>query len=348
MMVHMDILHRIAEFLVPAAQAHEKWFVAEAPAYAQPELYRTLNPVTVGGIFVSLLVLAVAGLLDGRFERSTLYAKWENKIRAYRDYAAGILAITVGITLIIFTMQGHLMAPEYVIPGGSIGRFLAIAQGCIGALLVLGLYTSGASIALLALYLSLFTMHPAAHVVEYLHYPAIAVFLFTFARGRYSLDWILGKPVYTTPAQRKAVYFGTRVMFGLSLVIIALLKYREPGLHLALMDRYPSWNPYVIVQWLGLAMSRETYIFLLFCIEATVGALLVSGFFTRAMAVLLVPIFTGSIIFLGVGELVGHLPLLGLLAVLFVYGDTYHKNHAPDRYAPHPEHKEMHDAQKRI
>jgi hypothetical protein len=114
---------------------------------------------------------------------------------------------------------------------------------------------------------------------------------------------------------------------------LALLKYREPGLHFALLDRYPDWNPYVIAQWLGVHLSRETYVFILFCIEAIVGLFLTFGLVTRLMAIFLVPIFSGSIIFLGVGELVGHLPLLGLLAVFFIYGDTYHKGRDADRYA---------------
>jgi len=334
------MLHTFLEWLVPAAQAHEKWFVADAPQYLQPEMYRTLNPVTIAGGSVALLVIALGLALDGRYERSALYARMESKIRPYRDYAAGILAVTTGIALMAMTLNGHLLADNFAQPPGVVGHPLLLAQGVIGALLIVGLYTPLAAVGVLALYGAAFLWHPVGDVVDYLHYPAIALFLFTFARGRYSLDWFLGKPVYTTPDQRKNAYFTTRVMFGASLVWIALIKYFDPGLHLALMDSHSTWNPYVVVDWLGLHMSRETYVFLLFCVEATVGLVIAFGSLTRIMSVFLLPIFLGSLIFLGPGELVGHLPMLGLLAVLFIYGDTYHKNREPDRYAPHPEHLE--------
>lgn len=334
------MLHTLLEWLVPAAQAHEKWFVSDSALYVQPEMYRTVNVVTVTGALIALALVVVGLLVDGRYECSSLYARLEGKIRPYRDYAAGILAVTTGVTLVILTLQGHFLAENFIPLSGKIGRALMMAQGVIGALLVVGLYTAQAAIGLVALFVSAFFWQAPGDVIDYLHFPAIALFLFVFARGRYSLDWFLGKPVFSTPEQRKTVYFVTRLLFGATIIWIAFIKYLDPGLHLALMDKYPSWNPYVIANWLGVHLSRETYVFTLFCIELTVGLFIALGSLTRFMAVFLVPVFMGSIIFLGVGELVGHLPLLGLLAVFFIYGDTYHKNREHDRYAPHPEHQD--------
>lgn len=280
------MFHTFLEWLIPAAQAHEKWFVASSPDYLQPEMYRTLNPVTITGFLVAFFVIVLGLLLDGRYERSKSYLFFETKIRPYRDYAAGILAVATGLALIILTLQGHFLAENFPAPPGTIGRILMLAQGAIGALLVVGLYTAQASVGLALLFLSAFFWHTPGDVVDYMHFPAIALFLFVFARGRYSLDWFLGKPVFSTPELRKTVYFTTRILFGATIVWIAFIKYFEPGLHLALMDNFSTWNPYVIMNWLGIHTARETYVFILFCIEFTVGLFIAFGSLTRFMAVL--------------------------------------------------------------
>ncbi|HSD12194.1 MAG TPA: hypothetical protein VLC10_01430 [Patescibacteria group bacterium] len=329
----MHPVRALLDVLLPAAQAHEKWFVPLEPVrYAVPEFYRTLNPYTITAA-AAVLVVAVAGYFADRwYEHSAQYAAIEAKIRPWRDYAAPVLAMTTGFTLLFVAWRGQLLATNYPLPPGIAGTMLRSVEAVIGGLLLVGLFTPAAAIGLLALFGAAFLLHPLIEPLDYANFVGIAVFLLFFARGRYSLDWFLGKPIFTTPAQRKWAYLVLRTLTGFTILWLGFLKWRRPDLHLDLLDRFPSSNPYVILQALGIGMSRELYVFILFAVEATIGIFEMLGFLTRATAVFLAPVFLVSIFFLGAPELVGHLPILGTLFVLFVYGDTYHKNRDAERY----------------
>ncbi|HTK04342.1 MAG TPA: TQO small subunit DoxD [Candidatus Eisenbacteria bacterium] len=330
----MHPLRAVLEALVPAAQAHEKWFVATQPVnYAVPEFYRTVNPYTVGAVMI-VVVISVAGyFVDRWYEKTALYARFEKKLRPWRDYAPGVLAFTTGFTLLFLASRGQLLATNYPLEQGFSGGMLRSVEGLIGVLLMIGLFTPAAAVGLLALYLSTFLLQPFIEPWDYANFAGIGIFLLYFARGRYSLDWFLGKPIMTTPEQRKWAYVALRVLTGVTIFWLGVLKLRRPDLHLTLLDKFPDLNPYVLMPWIGIRMSREAYVFCLAVFEATVGIFEAMGFLTRLSAVVLVPVFCASIVFLGPAELVGHLPILGTLFVLFIYGDTYQKSHEPDRYA---------------
>ncbi|MEY4744648.1 MAG: hypothetical protein RL272_593 [Candidatus Parcubacteria bacterium] len=323
----------IADLVVPAAEAHEKWFVPLSPVrYPVPEFYRTLNPYTVGAALAILAIAVIGYFADRAYERSAAYARIEARIRPWRDYAVVALALTTGITLLFSASRGQLLAANYPLPSDFFGSLLRLAEAVIGGLLVIGLFTPAAAIGLLGLYLSTFLLQPPIEPLDYLNYVGIAVFILFFSRGRYSLDWFLGKPIFTSPAQRKWAYLVLRVVTGFTILWLGALKWRRPDLHFGLLDRYAHFNPYVILQAAGISMTREFYVFALFVGEATIGVFEIFGFLTRATAVFLAPVFLASLLFLGPLELVGHLPLLGTLCVLIAYGDTYYKNRVEDRY----------------
>lgn len=336
-----DVLHfrrmglsRILDAIVPAAQAHEKWFVPTAPiSYPQPEFFRTVNGYTLGAAAIVLAVTVVGFFVDRWFERTAFYATYEKKLRPWRDYAAGVLAFTTGFTLLYAAWRGQLLATNYPLPAGLSGGLLRAVEAFIGALLMIGLYSRAAAAGLVALFVAAFAFEPFIEPWDYMNFAGIAVFLFVFARGRYSLDWLLGKPITSTPHQRKWAYVVLRVCTGFTILWLGLLKWRRPDLHFALLDRFPDMNPLVLMRWTGLGMSREAYVFSLFVFESLIGVFEIFGFLTRLSALVLAPVFCASILFLGPKELVGHLPILGTLFVLFVYGDTYQKSAGDDRYA---------------
>jgi hypothetical protein len=74
---------------------------------------------------------------------------------------------------------------------------------------------------------------------------------------------------------------------------------------------------------LGLDVSQETFILIAGTVELTLGLLLMSGAFLRlAILVVWLP-FNLTLPLLGWRELVGHLPIYGIMALLLVYGDKY-------------------------
>ncbi len=318
------------DWLIPAAQAHEKWFTPVlTKQYVVPDYFYTVNPITVTAAIVVVTVVAAGFALDRKFERSAIYARFEKKIMPLRDYAAGALAIATAITLLFAAWRNVLFASNFPLPPTVWGAVLRGAEAAVGASLLIGLFTAEAAAGVLVLYAILFAMYRFPDQLEIMNFVGIGAFLLVFARGKYSLDWFLGKPILSTAAQRKMAYLFLRVTLGLMLLVLSTWnKYLQPGYHLALMDKFPNFNPYVILhQWLGwTSLTREFYIFLLFVVELIIAIFETFGFFTRVAAILLVPVFLGSTLFLPYTELIGHLPVVGTLFVLFVFGDTYHKH----------------------
>jgi uncharacterized membrane protein YphA (DoxX/SURF4 family) len=329
------LIRAFLDAIIPAAAAHEKWFVSENPAaILPPQFVPGSLPFDIAS--GAVIVVCVAGFLfDKAFEHSAFYARTEKILRPWRDLAPGILAVSTAVLLLWSAWKGVLLADNYPLPAGTAGTLLRIAETAVGGMFLVGFGTATAAVGLGLLYASVITLFGLPEATEYLYLAAIAVFLMFFARGRYSLDWFYGKPVISTPEGRKKAYLVMRILTGFGFLALALLKWRQPGMHLALMDEYDEWNPYVIAQWFGAAFSRETYVLILAAVETTVAVWVIGGFLTRAAALFLMPVFIGSIFFLGPMELVGHLPILGILVVLFVYGDTYHK-HAVETPPPQP------------
>ncbi len=330
----MSLFDRLAGLVVPAAQAHEKWFVPVDPVTAPvPDFFVTANGWTYGAVAAVAALTVVGWFVDRWYEKLPAYGRYEKKIRPLRDYAAGVLAVSTAVTLLVMSYRGALLAPNFVLPHGAAATVLLGCQSAIGVLLLIGLFTQAAAMGVIALFLATFALFPWIDALDYLHYLGIGVYLLAFSRGRFSMDWFLGKPIVSTAEQRKKAYVALRIITGITVFWLGLLKWRRPDLHFSLMDKFPNFNPFVILGWTGAELSRELYVFLLVVIEATIGLFEAFGFLTRLSAVLLAPVFMGSVIFLGASELVGHLPILGILFVLFAYGDTYYKGRDPEKRA---------------
>ena len=322
-------MQHLLDLIIPAAQAHEKWFVTEMTGAPLPPQFAPGSMPFNAAVLTVLVVCVIGFFADRAMERSALYARTEHALRPYRDIAPGILAVTTAVLLLWSAWHGVLLADNFPLPQTTLGTALRFAEYAVGALFLIGFDTAAAALGLGALYIAAAALFGAVEALDYLYFAGTAVFLYFFARGRYSLDWFYGKPVTSTPESRKHAYLIMRVLAGGGLIALALGKWMHPEMHLQLMDRYPDWNPYVIIRWIGFNLSRETYVLMLAVIESIVGVFVLGGYLTRFASVALMPVFMGSILFLGAGELVGHLPILGILVVLCIYGDTYHKAPPP-------------------
>jgi uncharacterized membrane protein YphA (DoxX/SURF4 family) len=319
-------MQSLLDLLIPAAQAHEKWFVPVDVSPVRPGFFYEWNAWTVTTIVAVIAMVAVGMLIDRKFEASGLYARVEKRIAPLRDYAAGVLAVCTGVSLLWSAAHGTLLVDNFMLgPTVTAGAALRIFEGVVGFLLLVGLYTPIAAMSILILFGAVVGAYGVLEASDYLHYVGIAVFLLAFARGKWSLDWLLGKDFVSQPRERRLSYLALRVIAGLMFIVLAMGKWARPELHLALMERYPDLNPYVILHWIGINPSPEVYVYVLFAIEILIGVAVLTGIVTRIVALSLIPVIVASTVFLGFGELFGHLPIIGILFVLFVFGDRYHK-----------------------
>jgi len=322
---------KILDLLIPAASAHEKWFVTVPKnSYPVPDYYYTVNPITVVSALAIAALTAAGAWIDRRVERSALYKLWESRLLPFRDYAPGLLAKTTGVFLLWNASRGSLIDPNFPLPADEIGLALRAIEIFVAILLMLGLFTAQAAAALVVLCFTTLYIHPGLFPdqIEIVYFVGIAAFLFNFPRSRFSLDRRFGTGVASTPERRRKAYLAMRICLGITLIDLALSnKWLNPSAHLALMDAYSEFNPYVILQWLGFGwLSKELYVFLLSVNELIIGIYVAAGFLTRIMALMLIPMFIISTIFLPIGDLIGHLPIIGTFVVLFLFGDTYHKH----------------------
>ncbi len=245
--------------------------------------------------FAALALLVGGWLLDAKFERSGWYAWFESKIRPFRDSAAMSLGFLAGGTVLVAAARGNLLLSSVGFSAfGVSGPVWQAGQAIIGSLLLIGLFVNFAAAGLLFLEAALLAVAGVAALPQ-LYWAGIAVFLFCFSRGRYSLDWFLGKPMLSSPGQRKAAYLAMRITVGTALGATALWTIPQ--------------TEHPIARTLGLAAALAV----------------VTGFVTRVSAALLLPFVYAAVFLAHVDPLV-LLPVSAVLYVLFVFGDTYHKH----------------------
>lgn len=308
---------------VQAAQAHEKWFVDAARLKSEvPEFYRTLNARTLTAAGIIIGALALGRFAEKRFAGSALAAAGHRLRLRLRRHAATTVAVTMGAFMVWSAAHGVILAENYPAPQNAAGAIALGIEGVVGALLFLGWFVPIAAFGLAALFLALFFLFPAIEPVDYLYFAGAAVFLFCSSRDRFSAAWFAGKKSFSDVGLERFGYDALRLLTGASLVWLGLGKWLHPELHFAMLDIYADWNPLALLHAVDFAwLTREIYVFQLFAVEVVFALLLLTATLKRPVAVLLMPVFMASTIFLGAEEIIGHLPIVGMLFALAVADD---------------------------
>ncbi len=305
---------------INAARAHEKWFVNEASVPpGAPDFYRDVDPWTVGAIFAICSAFALGRVAEARFAAAPFVAPLRKLRLRLRRHAVSAVTVTTGFFLMFAAARGILLADNLPAPTTAAGTVALAAEGMIGALLFVGWLVPLAALGLLVLYLSLFVFFAPFEAVDYLHYVGIAVFLISWSKGRFSAAWLTGRESYGGTPLTNIGYRTLRIATGLALAWLALSKWLAPGLHFALLDIYAAWNPLVMLHSVDFNwLNRENYVFLLAVVEMTFALFAITGTLTRLVAVMLMPMFVASSVFIGVEDIAGHLPLIGIFFALAV------------------------------
>ena len=104
------------------------------------------------------------------------------------------------------------------------------------------------------------------------------------------------------------------------LIVLAFTeKLSRPDLALAFVDEFPFVN---ILKGLGLGIGDLEFVRVAGAIELLFGLLIISGALPQAaMIVARIP-FNATLFFFGASELVGHLPIYGVMLALLIYGSS--------------------------
>ena len=148
-------------------------------------------------------------------------------------------------------------------------------------------------------------------------YLGFAAFFFLAGRGPYSVDRMLLPRLEPPESSARYAIPALRVGLGVSFLVVAFTeKLANVPLGLAFLESYPL----NFAAGLGFPISDEVFVLLAGAVELLVGLWLLFGVFPREIVVIaLVPTNLTLTVFSWT-ELIGHLPIYGILAVLLLWG----------------------------
>lgn len=307
--------------IAAGAVAHEKWF--EDPRPYPFDLSNAMNPLALGLIATMLVLVAVLYVLKRRFPNGFLPsferfgASHETLERLY-GLIPLILGVHVAVPLLVSGVTGRLFSPDNVLPGAW-RYFIGLAETGLALAFVYGGLTRMAAVALGVLWLiGVFIFGPEP-MLDNAIYLGFAAFFYLAGRGPLSIDRLVIPKFAPSPELMRKAVPALRIGLGVSLTFVAFSeKFANVPLAEAFLQRFPLNFTHA----LGIGMSNQTFIYAAGSVELLVGLCLLFNLFPREIVLIAwIPINMSLTVF-NWTELVGHLPIYGIMALLLVWPPT--------------------------
>ena len=301
------------EHILNPLLAHEKWFVDE------PDVY----PADWGFFFeVPTLILVGAALgvaLLWRWVAIRFLPLPElgflRPLARLGPWVPRILGIHLGVSLLSLAVDDADLAPQLVVPEGTGGVLLVLAEGAIGVWLISGVFLRPAAIGVVLIGPLGLVLAGPVEVLEACDLLGLALFLVILPPGPNA--W--GR-VDVSPRVEIAALYCLRMLLGAALIVLAFSeKLVNPELARQFLDDYPAFN---IFEGVGIDLAPETFIRIAGAVELLFGLLLISGAAPQLTVLVAGIPFNTTLFFLGRVELIGHLPIYGAMLALLVYGSS--------------------------
>jgi hypothetical protein len=301
---------------------HERWFVArQHPVdFSQIASAQTAVP---GGIAVA--VTAIALLVWLKRERREIVPgplqlgmDSENYQRLL-SWVPLVIGLHSAVPLLVAGVQLQLFVPNLALPYNFFGGAIALAEIVIALCFVYGAATRIGAVFLALIWLVGAIWFGPLLLLEHSLFLGVAFFMFVMGRGPAALDMTLHR--FHRPLERlvpRAVPV-LRVLTGVGIVVLAFTeKLWNVPMGMEFLERYPL-NFFPAIGFEGVDNAR--FILIAGTVELTFGLLLISGAFVRLMTLILWVPFNLTLPFLGWRELVGHLPIYGIMALILIWGE---------------------------
>ena len=293
----------------PAA-AHEAWFV-EHPDSFPLDPSALLQPLTVAGALAAVVVAVLWRAASARLPRPELVAL--RPLERLVPWVPRLLGVHLGISLLALTLTGAVLDPSVQAPGGLAGAAVLLPQVVVGALLVLGTAVRPEALAVVAAGPVLVVLHGPRSLLLCAVLVGIALFL-AIVPPRCSRS---GAADVCAPRLAPAVLL-LRVGAAVSLISLAVVeKLANPAMGVAMLEQQPVLNLLAPV-----GVSAEQFVVLAGCVELLFGLLVLSGAAPQVVGLVAAVPFTASLALFGTTELVGHLPVYGVLLAFVVLGSS--------------------------
>ena len=298
------ILSLFVLLLSQGASAHVKWFSNYDFHEAPLQLTNLLTPAFIGLFVLSVVFMTLMVYLDKLADKSTLYNNVNGFLDRYADSASLIMRVAMGAVLLMSWQGDSVIAPELHITSPFWGWFQFLLALCL-----LFKETSPLTgIGIVFLYLLGISEHGFFHMLDYVVYPAVGLYL-----------------IFTHSKNERLKHLDLPVLYsglGFSLCWVAFEKLI-----------YPYWGLSVLAKAPALTMGLPHDFFLMACafVEFSLGYLLIICLLHRPLAIVITLVFFITTSFFGKTEVVGHTILHGALLVFIVKGPG-HYYMAPIRY----------------
>jgi len=265
-------------------------------------------------LIAAVVVVAVAWhLVGGRLPRPEL--PFLQPLGRLAPWIPRLLGIHLGVSLLSLAVQDAYLAPNLSLAHVRGGAAIAFAEGVLGVWFITGAWLRPAGLVTLLLGpLAALLAGPVA-MLEAVDLLGIALFLVVLppSRDRYGA-------VEPAPETAALAIFALRVCAGLALVVLAFSeKFANPALAREFIGNYPAFDLFDL---LGIPLGGDAFIRLAGTIELLFGLLLISGRIPQVAVIVAGIPFNATLAFLGKTELIGHLPVYGVMLALLVYGSS--------------------------
>ena len=295
----------------PTVLAHVKWYVDDA-GQTPVDLGLLREPVTIG-----LILGAVALVACWRFvgRKLPVHLPLLRPLGRLAPWVPRLLGIHLGVALLALAVTNAYLAPHLSLDDVPGGVALALIEGAVGVWLISGVMLRPAALIVVALGPVGMMFTGVLEVVEALETLGVALFLVLLPPGadRFGARHVTQRDLHR-PLQL------LRVAAGTALVILAFSeKLLAPDLAIALLDEYPSVDVFRVV---GIEVPAETYVRIAAATELVLGLVLISGVAVQLAVLLAVVPFNLTLLVFDRYELIGHLPMYGVLLALLIYGSS--------------------------
>jgi hypothetical protein len=313
-------LAAVAASAAGPASAHEKWFHPTESLPLRWDLF--FRPLPLAFAAAVLLATAVAALWwrargrRGFVPGPEFFGATPDTRSALYSFLPLMIGIHVAVPLLVNGVQGNLFSPDNHLPGAW-RYFVGLAQTGVALALFYGGLARLAGVLLGLLWLLGVVLLGPEPMLDNALYLGVAAFFYLAGRGPISADRLLFPRFEPSAALMRRAVPALRIGLGLSLVFVAFTeKFANVPLALAFLQKYPlNFTPA-----LGIGMPDSVFVLCAGAVELLVGLWILFNIFPREIVLVAwIPINLTLTIF-NWTELIGHLPIYGIMALLLVWG----------------------------
>ncbi len=302
---------------------HERWFTNETRFPVQFSTWSSPNSLIPIAIAVGITVIATV-VYRARGRRTVvpgpiaLGMPWENYVKLL-TWVPLVIGVHMGVTLLVSGVSRQLFIPNLELPVNFVGGVLGMMEIAVALSFIYGALARPAAAALALLWVAGMLAFGPLRLIEHTEILGVAFFLFATGRGPLAFDMALdklNKPVRPLISYAVPVL---RVALGVGLTVVAFTEklWNIPMGLSFLTEHHFNFFPYV-----GLPGIDDTkFLLIAGTVELLLGLMLIAGTYVRLIIVVTLIPFNLTLPFLGWRELVGHLPIYGILALLLLWGD---------------------------